>query len=99
MPRNNKIDRRRFIGTTAAASLAMTILPRHVIGGKGRVAPSDQLTIAYIGCGSQGLREMAALIETEARAGILDRTQVTTESLPAAYDEALAALQQAFPSA
>ena len=63
MQNSKKYDRRRFIGTTAAASLAMTILPRHVIGGPGYVAPSDQLTMAYIGCGSQGLREMAALIK------------------------------------
>ena len=60
---------------------------------------SHQMKGALSNLGLVRFAEMAALIETEARAGILDRTQATTESLPAAYDEALAALQQAFPSA
>jgi len=63
MSRKRKIDRRSFIGTTAAASIALTVLPRHVIGGKGFVAPSDKLNLAYIGCGSQGIREMHDLIK------------------------------------
>jgi len=57
-----KLNRRQFIGSAAAASAAFTIVPRYVIGGAGYVAPSDKLTIGYIGCGTQGLREMTALI-------------------------------------
>jgi hypothetical protein len=57
-----KINRRDFITNTAAASLAFTIVPRNVLGGPGHIAPSDKLNIAYIGCGTQGLREMCALI-------------------------------------
>ncbi len=57
-----KINRRKFLGSAAAASLSFTIVPRHVLGGGGFVAPSDKLTIGYIGCGTQGLREMANLI-------------------------------------
>src|SRR5690606_33712439 len=34
------------------------IVPRHVLGGTGYVAPSDKLTIGCIGVGSQGLRVM-----------------------------------------
>jgi hypothetical protein len=56
------INRRDFLGTTAAASVAFTIIPRHVMGGPGYIAPSDKLTLAYIGCGTQGLREMCELI-------------------------------------
>ena len=37
-------------------------MPRHVIGGPGYIAPSDKLNLAYIGCGTQGLREMCDLI-------------------------------------
>lgn len=58
----NKINRRKFLGSATAASLAFTIVPRNVIGGSGFVPPSDKVTIAYIGCGTQGLREMSELI-------------------------------------
>jgi Oxidoreductase family, C-terminal alpha/beta domain/Oxidoreductase family, NAD-binding Rossmann fold len=56
------VNRRDFLGTTAAASVAFTIIPRHVLGGHGYIAPSDKLTLAYIGCGTQGMREMVQLI-------------------------------------
>lgn len=62
MAHKNKINRREFIGSAAVASLAFTIVPRHVIGGPGFVPPSEKLTIGYIGCGTQGMREMASLI-------------------------------------
>jgi hypothetical protein len=58
----SKIDRRRFVGTTAASVAALTIVPRHVLGGAGHVAPSDKLTFGYIGCGTEGLTEMPALL-------------------------------------
>ena len=56
MNEERNINRREFIGTTAAASVAFTILPRHVLGGPGFIAPSDKINLAYIGCGTQGLR-------------------------------------------
>src|SRR4030095_10919316 len=56
------INRVEFIGTPAAASVAFTILPGHVLGGPGFIAPSDKINLAYIGCGTQGLREMCRLI-------------------------------------
>ena len=62
MTPEKKINRRKFIGSAAATSLAFTIVPRHVLGGPSFIPPSDKLTIAYIGCGTQGLREMAELI-------------------------------------
>ena len=57
-----KINRRKFVSSAVVASLGFTIVPRHVMGGKKFVAPSDKLTIGYIGCGTQGLREMANLL-------------------------------------
>src|SRR5215470_16004156 len=54
-------NRRKFLGT-AAATAAFTIVPRHVLGGPGVVAPSDKITLAYIGVGTQGLREMLNLL-------------------------------------
>ncbi len=62
MSQKKNIHRREFIGTAAKVSLAATIVPRHVLGGPGFVAPSDKLTLAYIGCGTQGMREMTDLI-------------------------------------
>src|SRR5690606_32794573 len=62
MKKEGSINRREFIGTAAAASLAFTIVPRHVVGGPGFVAPSDKVNLAYIGCGTQGLREMCDII-------------------------------------
>ena len=55
------MNRRKFLGT-AAASAAFTIVPRHVLGGPGVVAPSDKITLAHIGTGTQGLREMLPLL-------------------------------------
>lgn len=62
MTAKKSFNRREFLGTATAASVAFTILPRNVLGGPGYIAPSDKLNIAYIGCGTQGLREMCELI-------------------------------------
>jgi hypothetical protein len=56
------VNRRKFIESAASAALAFTIVPRHVLGGNEFVAPSDKLTMAYIGAGTQGLREMVGLL-------------------------------------
>jgi Oxidoreductase family, NAD-binding Rossmann fold/Oxidoreductase family, C-terminal alpha/beta domain len=55
------MNRREFL-ETASASACFTIVPRHVLGGGGVVPPSDKITLAYIGTGTQGLREMPKLI-------------------------------------
>jgi len=54
-------DRREFIGTATGVA-AFTIVPRHVLGGQGAVAPSDKITLAMIGVGTQALRELPALL-------------------------------------
>lgn len=56
------INRRKFIANTTAASLGLTIIPAHVLGGPGRIAPSDRINVAYIGLGTQGLRQLPELI-------------------------------------
>jgi hypothetical protein len=66
MKSKTKMNRRKFIGTTAAATAAFTVVPRHVLGGPGYVAPNDKINLAYIGCGTQGLREMCGLITNPA---------------------------------
>jgi hypothetical protein len=54
-------NRRQFLGTAAAAA-AFSIVPRKVLGGPGYIAPSDQINLAYIGTGTEGIREMAYLL-------------------------------------
>ena len=46
-------SRRKFIKNAAIASSIM-IVPRHVLGGVGFTAPSDQLNLAAIGAGGKG---------------------------------------------
>lgn len=58
-----KISRRRFVAGAAAAAAACTVVPRHVLGGPGRVAPSEKTTLAAIGTGGQGTQDMAALLQ------------------------------------
>src|SRR5256885_1587677 len=52
MSANNAIPRRKFI-SQAAATAALTIVPRHVLG-RGFVPPSDKLNIAGVGVGGMG---------------------------------------------
>ncbi|RLD31252.1 MAG: gfo/Idh/MocA family oxidoreductase [Bacteroidetes bacterium] len=56
MKKNKKsgISRRKFIGNVSLAAAGVTILPSHVIGGLGYLAPSDKLNIAGIGVGGVG---------------------------------------------
>ncbi len=54
LEKKSNISRREFIGTTAMAAAAFTIVPRFVLGGPGFKAPSDKLNIACIGAGGQG---------------------------------------------
>lgn len=54
-------NRRAFVGS-AAATAAFTIVPRHVLGGTGYVAPSDKITLAHIGMGTQSFTELAPLL-------------------------------------
>jgi len=59
---NSKLDRRKFVEVVGKSALAFTIVPRHVLGGKNFVAPSDKITLAYIGAGTQGIRELLPLL-------------------------------------
>ncbi|MCK4745682.1 MAG: Gfo/Idh/MocA family oxidoreductase [Bacteroidales bacterium] len=48
------MKRRDFFKKSVAATAAFTIVPRHVLGGIGHIAPSDQITKAIIGVGNIG---------------------------------------------
>jgi predicted dehydrogenase len=55
MRRPVRVSRRAFLKSSVAAAAAFTIVPRRVLGGPGRLAPSDELTKAIIGVGGMGL--------------------------------------------
>lgn len=52
-------SRRRFLQLAAAAT-AFSLVPRHVLGRPGTVAPNSKTTLAGIGVGGQGLQNMVA---------------------------------------
>jgi predicted dehydrogenase len=60
--KNNNVSRRQFLGGGLSAAVALTVVPRHVLGGIGFTAPSDNITLGFIGVGIQSrhlLREFA----------------------------------------
>jgi len=53
-------SRRGFIRNSAIAAAGFMIVPRHVLGGKGFLAPSDKLLIAGVGVGGKGASDIAS---------------------------------------
>jgi predicted dehydrogenase len=49
-----KSSRRTFLASAATATAGLTIVPRHVLGGRNTTAPSDKLSIAGVGVGGMG---------------------------------------------
>jgi len=58
--RARAISRRRFLGTVGTVA-AFSVVPRHVLGGPGRVPPSEKLNIAGIGVGGRGAADLSAV--------------------------------------
>ncbi|MGO9201234.1 MAG: Gfo/Idh/MocA family protein [Limisphaerales bacterium] len=56
------LSRRQFMLTGGAVAGAFAIVPRHVLGGPGFVAPSEKITLACIGFGTQAIREIGAIL-------------------------------------
>jgi predicted dehydrogenase len=56
--KNKNSGRRDFLKKASIAAAAFTIVPRHVLGGKGFTAPSDQLTKGIIGVGGMGVNHI-----------------------------------------
>src|SRR5579859_3085232 len=56
------LSRRQFMLTSGAAATAFTIVPRHVLGGPGYVAPSEKITLACIGFGTEAIREFGGIL-------------------------------------
>ena len=51
---DQKLNRRNFLGKAAMGAAAVTIIPRHVLGGNGFTAANDRINLGYIGTGKQG---------------------------------------------
>ncbi|WP_442845736.1 Gfo/Idh/MocA family protein [Leeuwenhoekiella sp. H156] len=56
--------RRDFIKKTSIASLGISIVPRHVLGGVGFTAPSDKLVVAGIGVGGKGESDIKSFADS-----------------------------------
>src|SRR5262245_34768657 len=56
------VSRRRFLAASSVAASAFAIVPRHVLGGAGFVAPSEKITLACVGFGTQAIREFGGIL-------------------------------------
>src|SRR5699024_6584731 len=83
-----EITRRQFINTTAAFSASL-VVPSYVLGGDGRTAPSDKITLGFIGTGRQGRGLQRSFLET-GEAQIVAACDVYETNLNQFVDEAKA---------
>ena len=58
--RSRTFNRRKFLVAGAMGATAVTIVPRHVLGGEGQLPPSEKLNIAGVGVGPMGRRNCIA---------------------------------------
>jgi len=56
-----RISRRRFVTGAAAAAAAVTVVPRHVLGGPGNQPPSETLNIAGVGIAGKGFHDVQSV--------------------------------------
>ncbi|MBY0543740.1 MAG: Gfo/Idh/MocA family oxidoreductase [Sphingobacteriaceae bacterium] len=54
-------SRRSFLKTAAIASAGFMIIPRHVLGGNGFLAPSDRFIVAGVGVGGKGESDLQSI--------------------------------------
>ncbi|HMH22334.1 MAG TPA: Gfo/Idh/MocA family oxidoreductase [Puia sp.] len=47
------VGRRKFVKNAVRAAIAFSIIPRHVLGGRSFIPPSDRITLGFIGTGKQ----------------------------------------------
>jgi len=73
------LSRREFLGRVGAVSAAVTIVPRHVLGGAGYTAPSDMVNVAGIGVGARGLADITGICDSDVP---IARPQRSSTGLP-----------------
>lgn len=75
---SDSISRRKFLQNTSLGTAGFMIVPRHVLGGKGYVPPSDMVNVGLIGAGGRGRQNANDLLA-------LEDVRITTIADPAAY--------------
>lgn len=63
-PGSTSNSRRNFIKGSLTALAGFYIMPRHVLGGPGFIAPSDKLQVAGIGVGGMGGNDIKGIYES-----------------------------------
>ena len=76
--KQEEYSRRKFVKGMAVTAAGFMIVPRHVLGGKGFLAPSDKITVGIIGAGGKGRQNAASLFD-------LKDVQITAIADPAKY--------------
>lgn len=98
MNKENAMNRRDFVGKAVTALAGITILPRYVLGGtrpdgSKYIAPSDVISLGFIGTGKQGRGLTTSFLSTnEARIVALAevykaKAQLTLDRIKAHYDK------------
>lgn len=62
MPGTGPISRRSFLETSAATT-AVGLVARQALGEPKFVPPSDKINVGFVGCGTQGLRQLMPALE------------------------------------
>jgi len=62
MPKPGSVSRRTFLEKSATTA-AVTLVSRHVLGGPRHVPPSDRINVGFVGCGTQGLRQLMPALQ------------------------------------
>lgn len=75
----SSISRRKFLRAATVTVGAFTIVPRHVLG-RGFTAPSDRITLGFIGCGRQS-NGLSARFTRDAEAQIVAASDVFSTKL------------------
>ncbi len=74
--KNATISRRGFLAAALAASAGPTIIPAHALGRDGSVAPSERITMGFIGLGGQGSGHLFGGSWTYVAGGYLGRKEI-----------------------
>jgi predicted dehydrogenase len=80
-------SRRSFLGRAAVAVAAVSVVPRHVLGGPGNTPPSEKLNIGGIGIGGMGATNLRNCAQ-EHIAALCDLDSVVAAKTFAQYPQA-----------
>lgn len=57
------VSRRQFLESTAASAASVALAPRRAHGSTSPIPPDRPIRVAYVGCGSQGFRQLMPALE------------------------------------